>query len=255
MLTLLLLYFSALTVRGLSTPDSGSVKFRRGAKSDEIQISLTMTRNLMNPLGINFERFVVAVDPSDDSKLYGWAQLRPIGSSIRDPKQYNAGPGSGSVEQDIEEEIWDEFEKDDMEFPNGFASLPWSKEYIEFSRASAKRRELRAKLIEQVERKKQSRRNQLWELSSVYVIPEWRSNGIGSELIRRLLAQHALLGRKADDVYLVTVESTNNWYRGFGFELTDDTPASMDFEVSAGEFLTKFMGEKLVVMQGGKGEM
>jgi len=248
---LLLLFFIG-TARALSTPDPGGVKFRPGVKSDEFQISLTMARNLMNPLGINSKRFIVAVDPSNDNKLYGWAQLRSIGSSIRDPNQYDTLPGSGSAEQEIEDELWDEFEKDEVEFPNGVASLPWTKEYREFSQTSAKRREQRAKLVEGAEREKKRDKNQLWELASVYVIPEWRHKGIGSELIRKVMAKHVMLERRAGDVYLLTLDSTKDWYRGFGFELTDDPPAAMALEVAAGGILTKLLGEKLVAMQGGK---
>jgi GNAT superfamily N-acetyltransferase len=239
-------------IEALSSPDSSGVRFRPGTKSDELQISIAMTRNLMNPLGIDSHRVIVAVNPSNTKKLYGWAQLRPIGPSMRDPEQFDALPGSGSIDKQIDDEIWDEFEKDEVEFPNGFASLPWTKEYREFAKSSAKRREQRENLVERAGREERRDQNQLWELASVFVLPEWRNKGIGSELIRRVMAKHTMLERRNDDVYLLTLESTSDWYRGFGFELTDDIPASMALEVAAGGVLTKLLGEKLVAMQGGK---
>ncbi len=230
---------------------SNGIKFRPGIKTDEIQISLTMAKSLMNPLGIDSKRFVVAVDPTNDKKLYGWAQLRPIGPSIRNPNQFDAAPGSGSLEREIEEEIWEDFENDGAEFPNGFASLPWTKEYKEFAESSSKRRKKRGDLVQMAERQKKDGNNQLWELASVYVLPEWRKKGIGSELIRRIMANYVMLDRNAQDIFLLTLDSTKDWYRGFGFELTDDPPASMALEVAAGGIITNFIGEKLVVMQGG----
>jgi len=31
----------------------------------------------------------------------------------------------------VDDEIWDDFERDQTEFPNGFASFPWTKELNE----------------------------------------------------------------------------------------------------------------------------
>jgi GNAT superfamily N-acetyltransferase len=210
-----------------------------------------MTRNMMNPLGIQSKRFIVAVDPMDDTNLYGWAQLRPIGPTNRDPNRYNSAPGSGSVEQDIDDEIWEEFEKDDADFSNGFASLPWTKEYRQMSENASSRRNRRNKLLEKAEEENANGINQIWELASVYVLPKWRNNGIGSELIRRVMKRHIDLGRSAKDVYLLTLDSTKVWYNRFGFEETNDPPTAMAFEMTAGGIITKLMAEKLVAMQGG----
>ena len=210
-----------------------------------------MTKNMMNPLGIQSKRFLVAVDPMDDKNLYGWAQLRPLGPRIRDPNLYNAAPGSGSIEQDIEEEIWDDFDKDEVDFPSGFASLPWTKEYKDMSENAAKRRNRRNHLIEKAEEENINDRNQIWELASVYVLPKWRNNGIGSELIRRILKRHMDMGRIPDDVYLLTLDSTKGWYNRFGFVETDDPPTAMALEMTAGSIITSLMGEKLVAMRGG----
>jgi len=231
--------------------NKADIKFRSGSKLDELQISLTMAKNLMNPLGIDSKNFVVAID-STNRKLMGWAQIRPIGQKIRDPDVYNAQPGSGSKEKEISDDIWDEFENDNIEFPNGFKSLPWTREYREFSQASARRRERRQMLEEKAMRDNESGQNQAWELASVYVLPEWRNRGIGSELVRRIMARHCMLNRKTNDVYLLTLESTKEWYQRLGFDLTDDTPLSMSLEIAAGGILTNFLGEKLIAMQGGR---
>jgi len=234
-----------------SSPSQTSVKFRPGKSRDELEIKITMTRNLMNPLNLDSKRFIVAVDPSNDSQIYGWAQLRPIGFNLQNAQEYDALPGSGSVESDIEEEIWQEFEDDPVGFPEGFASLPWTKEYREFSKASSDRRKKRMQLMERAERQRIRGQNQLWELASVFVKPQWRTKGIGSELIQRVMAKHVMVERSSRDVYLLTLDSTQDWYRSFGFELTDKPPASMAGEITAGNVITGLMGSKLVCMKGG----
>jgi len=215
----------------------------------------------MNPLNLDSKRFIVAVNASTNGNtIYGWAQLRPIGSTLRNPQEYNALPGSGSIETNIEEEIWQDFENDETEFPNGFASLPWTKEYKDFLKSSQTRLEKRNvnQRMEQKERERIRGQNQLWELVSVYVKPEWRKRGIGRELIRRVMARHDLLERPRGDVYLLTLDRTEDFYRGlgFGFEVTDEPPASMAGEIVVGNLITGFLGSKLVCMRGrgtGKG--
>eukprot|EP00592_Proboscia_alata_P006427 CAMPEP_0194355122 /NCGR_PEP_ID=MMETSP0174-20130528/3104_1 /TAXON_ID=216777 /ORGANISM="Proboscia alata, Strain PI-D3" /LENGTH=227 /DNA_ID=CAMNT_0039124297 /DNA_START=171 /DNA_END=854 /DNA_ORIENTATION=+ len=226
-----------------------------------------MARNLMNPLGINSKRFIVAVKENppkqkqlnnnyakeQPQQLLGWAQLRPMGPSIIDPQTYNSRPGSGSMEREIDDELWDEFETDALEFPNGFASLPWTQEYKAYAEASIQKRERRRLQLEERARSDVQRdRNQLWELASVYVVPKWRQRSIGSELVRRLLARHELLERNSNDVYLLTsLGRTQEWYQKFGFEVTDEPPAAMSFEVAAGGLIAKILGEELISMRGG----
>jgi len=250
---------NALSSLNVSPPIERGIRFRPGRRSDELQISLAMARNLMNPLGIDSQRFIVAVHPesssppnSGEEPLLGWAQLRPIGASVRDASVFDSPRGSGAVERDVEDEIWDEFEEDlASEVPNGFESLPWTKEYREFAVAAEGRRERRASLYGRAERDKEMDRNQLWELASVYVVPTWRKKGIGTELISRTMNKHVMLGRNYDDVFLLTLDSTKEWYRSFGFEVTDKPPAAMALEIAAGGILTKFLGAKLISMQGG----
>lgn len=108
-------------------------------------------------------------------------------------------------------------------------------------------------MMEQKETERIRGQNQLWELASVYVKPEWRKRGIGRELIRRVMARHDLLERSRGDVYLLTLDRTEDFYRGlgFGFEVTDEPPASMAGEIVAGNLITGLMGSKLVCMRGG----
>jgi ribosomal protein S18 acetylase RimI-like enzyme len=210
-----------------------------------------MTRNLMNPLNLDSKRFVVAVDPMNDNQIYGWAQFRPTGFNLQNAQEYDALPGSGSIESDIDDEIWQDFEDDPADFPNSAASLPWTKEYKEFSKASSKRREKRMQLMDRAEMQRIRGQNQLWELASVFVKPKWRNRGIGRELIQRVMAKHAMVERSSRDVYLLTLDSTQDWYRSLGFELTDEPPATMAGEITVGNLITGLVGSKLVCMKGG----
>ncbi|GFH50310.1 hypothetical protein CTEN210_06786 [Chaetoceros tenuissimus] len=209
-----------------------------------------MAQNLMNPLSIHADRFIVAVDPKNDNKLYGWAQLRPIGTRLVNKNEYDALPGSGSIEEEVNEEIWEEFEADETDFPVGFASLPWTKEYREYAQKSQARNEKRIQRMEQMNKELQRGRSAIWELASVYVKPEMRKLGIGSELVRRVMAKHTTMERKRKDVYLLTLDSTIDWYRQFGFEVTERPPSSMLGEIATGNVITGFIGSKLVCMRG-----
>ena len=42
---------------------------------------------------------------------------------------------------------------------------------------------------------------------------------IGSELIRRIMERHVMLGRNAQDACLLTLDSAKDWCSLFGFEL------------------------------------
>ena len=90
-----------------------------------------------------------------------------------------------------------------------------------------------------------------WELASIFVEEQWRRQGVGSELVRRLLAEHSAAGRSQGDVYLLCLEGSVGWYSTFGFETLPPTeaPKSMAFEVAAGGVLTKLLGERLVCMR------
>ena len=80
----------------LDTRFSG-IEFRAGMKSDEMQISLTMAKNLVNPLGIESKCFIAVVDSTNNKNLYGWA--RPIGPKNVDTNECNAALGNGCIEK------------------------------------------------------------------------------------------------------------------------------------------------------------
>lgn len=238
---------AALSIPQPSVP---GVCFRQGSKADELQIVTTMVREFMNPLGIDSNRFIVAVNPENRKDVFGWAQLRPLGPAFTDPKKFDASPGSGNIERDlIEDEIWDDFEEDDVDFPIGFASLPWTKEYREFSKSAVKRREKRIELLARNEKQSERGQNQLWELASVYVLPTYRHRGIGSELVRRVMARHAILDRISSDIFILTLATTKEWYQSLGFVLADQPPDSMKFEVSVGKILTNLISAELICMR------
>lgn len=231
--------------------DVDGIVFRRGLKSDEPIIAATMAKNLMNPLGIDASRFLVAEDrQKPGGERVGWAQLRPLGPAVADPATFDSPPGSGDVERLTDDEMWDKFEDEGPDFPNGMASLPWTKEYRAASEAAKKRREGRTSIRAGV----RSEAGQLWELASVYVLPKYRGRGVGSELVRRIMREHLLLDRSAADVYALTLESTLGWYAELGFSKTDEDeiPSPMRFEVAAGSVITKLIGAKLVCIRGGQ---
>ena len=90
----------------------------------------------------------------------------------------------------------------------------------------------------------------LWELASVFVVPERRGEGIGSAVVRRLLATHAAAGRRVEDVYLLTLARTRPWYEALGFGDAGDVPDALALEAAAGRAVTFALGEELVVLRG-----
>ncbi|GAX09302.1 hypothetical protein FisN_17Lh051 [Fistulifera solaris] len=91
----------------------------------------------MNPLDIQIDRFIVATTANDE--LVGWAQLKPMKSlMMQDPARYDARPGSYDLEQEVDDDMWDDFEQDNfVQIPNGLASLPWTKEYQQMQKRFA----------------------------------------------------------------------------------------------------------------------
>lgn len=213
-----------------------AVNYRYGSDEDTIPIALQLIRELMNPLGIRTDRFLIAY--TKDQPRIGWAQIRPL-------------PGfDDQVQREVDDIMWEDFERNDnIKVPVGLESLPWTDEYRVFaqqveSQGSKRQAELELTRDETV-------RN--YELASVWVDPAFRGQGIGTELLRRLLQRHCQLCGPVSNVYLLTLASTSKWYReNFGFKLVplEDIPQSMTFEVSVGKVVTGVIGSELICMQG-----
>ena len=95
---------------------------------------------------------------------------------------------------------------------------------------------------------------QLYELSSVYVESAFRGQGIGTELVRRVVGEKLADGTVLpSSIYLLTLATTVDWYKqNFGFEVVtgNDIPSSMALEVTAGNIITKLIGAQLCCMRG-----
>ncbi len=247
---LILLFGYTSHTNGLSS----RIRYQPGQTRHRLQIATTLARQLMNPLNIQTDRFIVATTENDE--LVGWAQLKPMKSlMMQDPARYDARPGSYDFEQEIDDAMWDEFERDNsIRIPNGLASLPWTKEYRQMQNA-ARDREKRREQIRAV-REKDRKGLQLYELSSVYVDPAYRRQGIGRELVKRVLKRRLIETSSPSlpsSVFLLTLTTTSRWYQqNFGFELVDsqNIPSSMVFEVAAGNVITKLVGSELCCMRG-----
>lgn len=238
-------FIAALLITTLTTRCEALVQYRAGEARDEWTIRTTLAKELMNPLGIDASRFLVATTESDE--LLGWAQIRPLGSIKSDPSTFDAAPGSYDAEREANDALWQEFEEDPIAFPNGWASLPWTKEYQSYQKLAQERQERRAQML-----RRDALEDQIgWELASVYVQKPHRNRGIGTELVQRILERHQDVTR-GDNVYLLTLGTTANWYQdNFGFEIVEDNnqiPAQMALEVVAGTAITRLLGERLCCM-------
>jgi len=203
----------------------------------------------INPLGISHKQdnIVIAEDISSKERV-GIAQIKSLGyagegeSSNDDKFEENSSLKSIdvqsrlSIEDDIDEEMWQEFEEDPVEFPNGFASLPWTKEYRAASQAASdriKRRERKSEVELQV-------RPKIWQLSIVYVVPKCRRQGIGSSLVSQVLKRQSTLKQRGRNVYALTSAKTVRWYeKQFGFAVEKRIPTSLSMEINIGNTIKR----------------
>ena len=85
-----------------------------------------------------------------------------------------------------------------------------------------------------------------WELASLVVEPEARGQGLGSELVRRLLA------RVEDEaVWLLTLENTRRFYQPLGFAEAPAgaAPLTMQFEYALGSVVAGAVaGQRCIIM-------
>ena len=212
------------------------MQYRAGTAADALPMAWQLGRELMNPLGIQTDRFIVACTASRDR--IGWAQIRPL-----------SGNTAAMVERETDDVLWDEFEADqDIQVPVGWQSLPWTTEYRKFSQAAKQRRDRQT-----VKREVEQETPALYELSSVWVDPAYRGKGIGTALVRQVLQRHANTVGPLEQVFLLTLATTADWYRdNFGFEIVPEpyVPEQMAFEAKAGKLITSVIGAELVCMQG-----
>ena len=193
LLGLLPLLAAAFSSYSSSSSGGGDVLYRQGEVRDILPIAATLAGQLMNPLSLDPGNFLVAFrdggggegggGPFGLRRVVGFGQIRPLGPALADPSVVDARPGSGDVEIATDEEIWAEFE-DDETFPpdlSGIRSLPWSREYRQASASAAARRERRAQVRREIMAAAAAGggAGQLWELASVYVVPECRGRGRG----------------------------------------------------------------------------
>lgn len=85
------------------------------------------------------------------------------------------------------------------------------------------------------------------ELASLYVLPDYRQQGVGSALVKELLARHE------DDtkVCLLTLKPTMSFYEMHGFvciKSLEDLPSNLKFEFKVGSLISSFLGNDLVCM-------
>ncbi|MFA6436491.1 MAG: excinuclease ABC subunit UvrC, partial [Candidatus Gracilibacteria bacterium] len=78
------------------------------------------------------------------------------------------------------------------------------------------------------------------ELGSLWVDPKFRGQGLGSELVRALLAK-----QKKGKVYILCAAKMLDWYGGLGFHLLDEVPPLMK---EKHDFCTCYYKEKPIVM-------
>ena len=230
-------------------PGGGRVVFRPGEFRDTIPIASRLLRMKMNPLSIDHERFIVC---ESGGQRIGFGQIRKLSDSRDpDPTAFDARPGTASIAADVDDEAWDDLEREWDSLPKGFAGimLPWDPSYKQLDKRAALQQAKRKARLAQAEAEAQP----LWELASVYVDDTWRGRGVGSALVNRLLARHADQGRAKSDTYLLTLSPTAGWYESLGFRRVPraDVPRPMALELAAGEALSAVLGNELVCMRGG----
>lgn len=203
----------------------------------------------MNPFGLDPRRFCIA--ETRDGHLIGWGQIKPLGMALYDVSKYNSSPGSGNLEDSIDEDIWLEFEDDDsVDFPNGLSSLPWSPSYRKAAEAAKRRRDKRAMMLG----RERMDTPQIFELSSIYVFPQFRSQGVGKSIVRELLHRHTQLDRDISQIYALTLRKTLNFYDALGFQVVEkeDIPSQLKLEIALGRIITKALGEELVCLKASR---
>jgi len=258
---------SSSSTSSTSSSSSLSFQFRWGQDSDRWKIGLSKIRNLqgiggnlntIQPTNLLIAELVPSqtVDGRGDrttttTTIIGWAQITPLVGCYdqeRDPKNFNARPGSYDLEADIDDQMWEEFcgynnddegtgtttnDRKKSKIPSGWASLPWTSEYKALEREIQQRNQRRQTLVEEAMKERRRTQIPLWELNQLFVEPMYRHQGVGTALVRKLcdeyLNPYGVRGGQEDqpvqqrqrrrrlrDVYLVT--SHPRFFESCGFE-------------------------------------
>ncbi|EJK60213.1 hypothetical protein THAOC_19468, partial [Thalassiosira oceanica] len=226
-------------------------RMRPGFGGDKIVITLHSFGRLINPLSDEEDSIVVAEDIKTGRRL-GWAQIRSLGYASLDEdgagENYSAGSSlritsSASVEEDVNELIWQKFEEDPVDFPAGLRSLPWTEEYRLASKAADERLQEKEKVLD-AERKSRPR---LWVVSPIHVEPVAMEEGIGSALLSQVLSFHMLrrsVGDPGASVFAIVSEKNLNCYLSRGFKKQDYVPDPMKWSHAIANFKARLRGEE-----------
>jgi N-acetylglutamate synthase-like GNAT family acetyltransferase len=94
------------------------------------------------------------------------------------------------------------------------------------------------------------------ELASLYVAPKYRRQGVGSQLVQRLVQQHDKNhADAATGVCLLTLRPTAPFYQPFGFTIVTDKskvqpplPGALQLEIGLGNIVSTLLGNELICM-------
>lgn len=239
---------SSLSAKQQSSLHDHNIRFRQGTWQDLFGINIKLIKSASS-LSFDCKEFIIAQDVKNkESSVVGWGQLRYLGPATSDPNQWDSDVTSTSTAIDIEKEadeiMWEQFEDDPIEFPNGWSSLPWTKEYRRVAQAAEMKRYQRAAILE----KERIEAGKLYELTSLNVQPSHRNRGIATNMIQKLLQnsrRQLKLQQQVDDQqpsysYVLTLDSYVDWYGQFGFDSIVDAkniPNSLQSKYNSERFL------------------
>ena len=91
------------------------------------------------------------------------------------------------------------------------------------------------------------------ELASLYVLPEYRHQGVGRALVEALIERHKSSPLSSNRLCLLTLKPTSRFYRPFGFRVASEMdrkqlPLTLQFEFQAGNLLSRVWGRDVVCM-------
>jgi len=250
LLLISLLTTLATLTSSLST-SSKRYRIRPGFRDDKFVITLHSFRHLINPQSDEGDTVVVAEDTKTGRRI-GWAQIRSLGySSLKEDgagENYSVGSSlritsSGSVEEDVNELIWQKFDDDPVNFPTGLSSLPWTAEYRLASRAADERLREREKMLDA----ERASRPRLWVISPIHVQPERMNEDTESGLLSKVLDLHMRrrsVGDPGASVFAIVPKKNLDCYLDRGFEKQDYVPDPMKWGHAIANFKARLKGDE-----------